>query len=73
MAITSDLKEVIVVFIYLLVGAKTEAGSVVSQGPISSGPWKGQVAAAGKGAHLQRQWSIWGLAGLAILAVHPEG
>ena len=73
MAVMSVLMEFIVVFIYLLVGAKTEASPVARQGPISSRPWKGRVAGAGKGAHLQRQRPIRGLVGLAISAVRPEG
>ena len=73
MAIMSVLMEFIVVFIYLLVGLKTEPSPVARQGPISSRPWKGQVAGAGKGARLQRQRPIRGLVGLAISAVHPEG
>lgn len=73
MAIMSVLMEFIVVFIYLLVGLKTEPSPVARQGPISSRPWKGQVAGAGKGVRLQRQRPIRGLVGLAISAVHPEG
>ena len=78
MAVMSVLMEFIVVFIYLLVGAKTEASPVARQGPISSRPWKGRVAGAGagKGARLQqrqRQRPIRGLVGLAVAAVRPEG
>ena len=75
MAVMSVLMEFIVVFIYLLVRAKTEASPVARQGPISSRPWKGRVAGAGagKGARRQRQRPIRGLVGMAISAVRPEG
>ena len=71
-AIMSVLMEFIVVFIYLLVGWKTEASPVARQGPISTRPWKGQLAGAAKGARRQRQRPIRGLVGLAVSAVHPD-
>ena len=70
-AIMSVLMEFIVVFIYLLVGAKTDASPVTQQGPISTRPWKGQLAGAAKGARRQRRGPIRGLVGLAVSAVHP--
>ena len=73
MAIMSVLMEFIVVFIYLLVGWKTEASPVARQGPIATRPWKGQFAGAAKGARRQRQRPIRGLVGLAISAAHPNG
>ena len=72
-AIMAVLMEFIVVFIYLLVGLKTEASPVARQGPISTRPWKGQLAGATNGARRQRQRPIRGLVGLAISAVHPDG
>ena len=72
-AIMSVLMEFIVVFIYLLIGLKTEAKPVARQGPISTRPWNGQFAGAAKGARRQRQRPIRGLVGLAISAVHPDG
>ena len=73
MAIMSVLMEFIVVFIYLLVGAKTDASPLARQGPISTRPWKGQLAGAAKGARRQRQRPIRGLVGLALSAAHPGG
>lgn len=75
MAIMSVLMEFIVVFIYLLVGWKTEASPVARQGPTATRLWKGQLtgAAKGAGARRQRQRPIRGLIGLAISAVRPNG
>ncbi len=72
-AIMSVLMEFIVVFIYLLVGWKTDASPLARQGPISTRPWKGQLAGAAHGARRQRQRPIRGLVGLAMSAVRPEG
>ena len=74
-AIMSVLMEFIVVFIYLVVGVKTEASPVARQGPTSTStrPWKGQLAGATNGAHRQRQRPIRGLVGLAMSAVHHDG
>ena len=71
-AIMAVLMEFIVVFIYLLVGWKTEASPVARQGPLSTRPWKGQLAGGAKGAHRQRQRPIRGLVGLAVSAVHDR-
>ena len=74
-AIMSVLMEFIVVFIYLVVGVKTEASPIARQGLTSTStrPWKGQLVGAANGGRRQRQRPIRGLVELAMSAVHNDG
>ena len=68
--VMSVLMEFAVVFIYLLVGAKTESTPVTQSHPISSRPWKGEHTSIPHAAGHQRQDPVRGLVGLAVAAAH---
>lgn len=72
------LEEMAVVFLYLVIGWKTDILTATDRGPIASRPWKGNLAAGGtpRGRHGRgrRQGPIHALvsAGIAAAQHKPE-
>jgi hypothetical protein len=76
LVVMTVLEEMLVVFIYLLVGWTTEVLTAANRGPIAARPWKGSLTGGGGGhggnGRRRRQGPIHALVGAGIAAAHHK-